>query len=90
MPRVILNEESKTGHGFEIGHRQQKCWRPDEQSRCSRGSTQFYGCTWLTKSTKCKIGWPFGQEYQMGNASMAASPHFITNYALVRFVTKYT
>ena len=23
MPRVVFNEESKTGHGFEIGHRQQ-------------------------------------------------------------------
>ena len=26
MPRVVCNEESKTGLGFEIGHRQQKCW----------------------------------------------------------------
>ena len=26
MPRVLFNEESKTGLGSEIGHRQQKCW----------------------------------------------------------------
>ena len=27
MHRVVFNEEPKTGHGFEIGHRQQKWWR---------------------------------------------------------------
>ena len=27
MPRVVLREKSKTGLGFEIGHRQQKCQR---------------------------------------------------------------
>ena len=27
MSRVVLDEESKTGHCFEIGQRQQKCWR---------------------------------------------------------------
>ena len=26
MPRVVFNEESKTGHGFKIGLRQQKRW----------------------------------------------------------------
>ena len=27
MPRVVWAEESKTGLGIEIGHRQQKLWR---------------------------------------------------------------
>ena len=27
MPRVVFREKSKTGLGFENGHRQQKCWR---------------------------------------------------------------
>ena len=31
MPRVVLNDESKTGHDFEIEHRQQKWWRTHAQ-----------------------------------------------------------
>ena len=27
MPRVVFDEESKTGPGFEIGQQQQKCQR---------------------------------------------------------------
>ena len=33
VPSVVFNEESKTGLGFEIGHRQQKIWcKPSLQS----------------------------------------------------------